>query len=173
MPQNPHEPWKPPAQGAAKKPKRPDASNKAPVGRPSDYSQKLAQDICRRIADGESLRQICASQGMPTKTSVMRWLGANVAFRDIYSRARELQAEHFAEEILAISDDGSKDSDPENVSRSRLRVETRKWLMVRMAPKKYGDKVTSELVGDVHNPLQSRHEVTVEFVSANAGKPAD
>jgi hypothetical protein len=155
------------------KPKRPAASNKAPVGRPSNYSQKLAQDICRRISDGESLRQICASQGLPTKTSVMRWLGANAEFRDMYACARELQAEHFSEEILEIADDGSGDADPENVSRSRLRVETRKWLMVRMAPKKYGDKITSELVGDVDNPLQTRHKVVVEFVSANAGRPAD
>ena len=85
----------------------------------------------------------------------MRWLEAHLEFRDQYARARELQAEHWAEEIIEIADDSRNDfiekegraaleAESENINRSRLRVDTRKWLMARLAPKKYGDRVTNE-----------------------------
>jgi hypothetical protein len=149
-------------------------------GRPSDYSTRIAEIICLRIGDGESLRRICAESEMPSKTSVMRWLGANTEFRDQYARAREMQAEHWADEIIEIADDGTNDYvikergdgskfeavDGEHINRSRLRVDTRKWLMARLAPKKYGDRVTTELVGDKDNPVH--HVVEVQFVSATA-----
>ena len=155
---------------------------KRPPGRPSDYSRKTALEICRRLADGQSLRQICASPEMPGKSSIMRWLEAHLEFRDQYARARELQAEHWAEEIIEIADDGRNDFiekegraalNAENINRSRLRVDTRKWLMARLAPKKYGDRVTNELIGDKDNPLNTHHVVEVQFVSATAqGLPA-
>lgn len=92
---------------------------------------------------------------MPDKSTVMRWLASHQEFRDQYACAREAQADYYAEEIIEISDDGTNDwmerklsdgsSEPvENkdvLARSRLRVDTRKWLMARMAPKKYGDKL--------------------------------
>jgi hypothetical protein len=170
----------------AKKPKtdKPAASKRSP-GRPSDYSPEIAREICKRLGNGESLRQICAEAEMPSKTSVMRWLEANKEFRDQYARARELQAEHWAEEIIEIADDSRNDFvekegrdgstyeavDGEHINRSRLRVDTRKWLMARLAPKKYGDRVTTEMVGDADNPLQCKHTVEVVFISAKDGRP--
>ena len=95
---------------------------------------------------------------MPDKSTILRWLDAHAEFRDQYARAREAQADHFAEEILEISDDGTNDwmrrqqgedtvevANHEHISRSKLRVDARKWLMSKMAPKKYGDKL--ELAG--------------------------
>ena len=79
-----------------KSPKAKKPEIKRPKGRPSDYSEQIAEIICSRIGDGESLRHICANGDMPSKTSVMRWLEANKEFRDQYARARELQAEHWA-----------------------------------------------------------------------------
>ena len=157
-----------------------------PPGRPSDYSRKIALEICKRLGLGEGLRQICASPEMPGKTTVMRWLEAHLEFREQYARARELQAEHWAEEIIEIADDSRNDFvekenrdgstyealNSENINRSRLRVDTRKWLMARPAPKKYGDKVTTALVGDPENPVHSQHTVIVEFVESKDGKPA-
>jgi hypothetical protein len=166
-----------------KKPKvRKAAPAKRSPGRPSDYSREIALEICKRLGNGESLRQICASLGMPGKTTIMRWLNDNAEFRAQYARARELQAEHWAEEILEISDDSRNDFvekeghaalNSENINRSRLRVDTRKWLMARLAPKKYGDKITNELVGDAENPLHSHHVVEVCFIAAKDGKPAE
>lgn len=132
-------------------------------GRPSDYSVEMATAICERLSLGESLRQICADEDMPGKTTVMRWLAAHAEFRDQYAHAREAQADYWAEEIVEIADDGSNDTytdkdgnertDQEVIARSRLRVDTRKWLMARMAPKKYGDKITQEHTGQDGGPL--------------------
>lgn len=130
-------------------------------GRPSDYSAEIATLICTRLGLGESLREICRDDDMPSKSTVMRWLASNSEFRDQYACAREVQADYYAEEIIEISDDGSNDwmerrrsdgsseevENKEVLARSRLRVDTRKWLMARMAPKKYGDKITQEVTG--------------------------
>lgn len=112
---------------------------------------------------GESLREICRSEDMPGKSTVMRWLAEHQEFRDQYAGAREAQADYYAEEIIEISDDGKNDTyiddngntrtDQEVIGRSRLRVDTRKWLMARMAPKKYGDKITQEVTGADGAPL--------------------
>ena len=82
----------------------------------------------------------------------MAWLdGSKPAFSEQYARAREAQADKLAEEALQIADDGRSDTyvdgdgnvktDTEVIQRSKLRVDTRKWLASKMAPKKYGDKM--------------------------------
>lgn len=141
-------------------------------GRPSSYTPKAGEELCRRIVEGETLRQICADEHMPDKSTVHRWL-LNVAdktlddFRDQYARAREAQMDHYADEIIEICDDGSNDwiqresekgrietvCDHEHVNRSRLRVDTRKWLMSKIAAKRYGDKITQEHTGKDGSPL--------------------
>lgn len=133
------------------------------MGRPSEFSQETADAICLRMAEGESLRQICTDENMPDKTTVLRWLGRYDEFRTQYAHAREAQADYWAEEIIEISDESAKDTiatedgtermNSEFVARSRLRVDTRKWLMARMAPKKYGDKITQEQTGPDGGPL--------------------
>lgn len=145
------------------------ASVGAIVGRPSDYSVGLGDAICLLISEGQSLRAVCDQEGMPDKSTVFRWLAKHEEFRDKYARAREAQADEFAEEILDIADDGTNDYterknrdgstvevvDQEHINRSRLRVDTRKWLMSKMAPKKYGDRVTTELTGPNGGPIQT------------------
>ena len=125
------------------------------MGRPSDYSQEITTAICVRLGLGESLREICRDEDMPDKSTVMRWLASHAEFRDQYAGAREAQADYYAEEIIEISDDATNDwmerqrtdgsteevENKEVLARSRLRVDTRKWLMARMAPKKYGEKL--------------------------------
>jgi hypothetical protein len=124
----------------------------AKVGRPSTYSDEIADEICERLAEGESLRSICSGDGMPRKATVFRWLADErlSVFRDQYTRAREEQAETLADEIVEIADgDGDKESD--NTQRDRLRVEARKWVASKLKPKRYGDKA---LIGsDPENPL--------------------
>lgn len=125
------------------------------AGRPSDYTDELATSICLLIAEGLSLRKICLMDEMPDKSTVFRWLAKNQTFRDQYAKAKEQGALVWAEEILEIADDGSNDymaqlDDEgkaaawkfmgENVQRSRLRVDSRKWLLSKILPKKYGDK---------------------------------
>lgn len=116
------------------------------TGRPSDFTQEIADVICEKLADGESLRKICLGEDMPSKSAVFRWLLDRPDFRDQYARAREAQADAIADEILDIADDGSNDFMGEDekyngdaVQRSRLRVDARKWFAGKLAPKKYGD----------------------------------
>jgi hypothetical protein len=108
-------------------------------GRHSEFSAEIADLICERIADGESLRAICGDPEMPGKATVFRWLAENATFRDQYARAREAQADGEVDEIVDIADGEDGDGD---VQRDRLRVDARKWRAAKMAPKKYGDSST-------------------------------
>ena len=129
------------------------------MGRPSSFTQEKADAICERLIEGESLRSICRDDDMPHPVTVFRWLDANESFRNQYARARSSQAERMAEEILQIadtpvdgerieeSDDGMKVVREDMLGHRRLQVDTRKWLMSKLAPKKYGDKVEVENTG--------------------------
>ena len=101
----------------------------------------------------------------------MRWLAKEPAFQNQYARAREIQAEYHFEELIEIADDGTNDyvakrdasgaivgwrENGEWVNRSRLRVDTRKWAMSKMAPKKYGDKSAIEHSGPGGAPIETR-----------------
>lgn len=134
------------------------------MARPSTFTQKLADSICERIAEGESLRTICATPDMPSRMSVFRWLADEnrAAFRDQYARAREEQADFYAESIVEIADEceieasykGEEvvlDVSSSAIARNRLRVDARKWYASKLAPKKYGDKL--ELGGSKDSPL--------------------
>jgi hypothetical protein len=132
------------------------------VGRPSDYTLELAAVICERIADGKSLKSICLSEEMPSKSSVYLWLTAHPEFSDMYARAREDQADTLADEIVDIADDGKRDYitadgvkilDHDHISRARLRVDARKWIAAKLKPKKYGDKVETTHRGDAAAPI--------------------
>ncbi len=144
-----------------------------PPGRPSIYTAELAAAICEHIAAGKSLRTIAALDGMPAQSTIMVWLdGKHPDFTEQYARAREAQADKLAEEILSIADDGRSDTyldaegnertDTEVIQRSKLRVDTRKWLASKMAPKKYGDKVAIGGADDL-GPVQT---VTREMTDA-------
>ena len=141
------------------------------LGAPSTYTPELAAAICEHIAAGKSLRTIAAMDGMPAQSTIMVWLdGKHPDFTEQYARAREAQADKLAEEILAIADDGRSDTyldaegnektDSEVIQRSKLRVEARKWLASKMAPKKYGDKVTQEHTGANGGAIQVASTVT-------------
>ena len=142
-----------------------------PLGRPSIYTAELAAQICTHIADGKSLRNIGAMKGMPHQDTIMAWLnGSKPDFSELYARAREAQADKLAEEALQIADDGRSDTyldaegnertDNEVIQRSRLRVDTRKWLASKMAPKKYGDKIQAEHTGADGGAIQIASTVT-------------
>ena len=153
-----------------------DALRAAKSGRPSDYNVETTTAICTALGLGMSLREICRAEDMPDKSTVMRWLAQNREFRDQYACAREAQADYFAEEIVEISDDGANDTykdgdgnertNQDVIARSRLRVDTRKWLMARMAPKKYGDKIVQEHTGPNGGPLETKSSTDNDIAKA-------
>ena len=129
----------------------------------SSFTQEMADIICERIAKGESLRKICLDDNMPAHSTILKWLRDIDGFSSQYARAREDQAEFYLDEIIAISDESSQDkianedgterTDSEAIQRSKLRVDTRKWAMAKLAPKKYGDKITQEVTGANGDPI--------------------
>lgn len=127
----------------------------ADPGRPTDYTKELADKICDQLSDGLSLRTVCLDDDMPAKSTVFKWLRTHQEFADQYARAKAEATDAMAEELLDIADDGTNDwmtitlpgghekevLNNEALQRSRLRVDTRKWLMSKMKPKKYGEKL--------------------------------
>lgn len=132
----------------------------AKMGRPSSFSQEAADEICTRIAKGQSLRSICSDEQsgwLPNVATVYRWLGDpdRADFRDQYARARDAQADHFVDEIIEIADapnattNANGEVEVRDPQRDRLRVDARKWVAARLAPKKYGERL--ELAGEIEN----------------------
>ncbi len=130
------------------------------VGRPTDFTPELAARICEQLAQGQSLRQIARMDGMPDRSTILRWVDKSQDFRDQYARAREAGLDAMADEIVEIADDGTGDEwtddngvehvNSDVINRSRLRVDTRKWIMSKLAPKKYGDRVDHAVTGDLN-----------------------
>ncbi|MCB4861124.1 hypothetical protein K7W03_16150 [Sphingobium sp. PNB] len=125
--------------------------------------QAIHQEIFLRIMEGETVRAICARDGMPCKATVMNWLARDPEFRAGYAVAKALYAETLAEEVIEISDDGTadwvagedgKELDHEHVQRARLRVDSRKWLAARLSPKRYGDSSMLK-IGELENAPRS------------------
>ena len=153
---------------SAQEPSPPAAAT--PRGAMVRFNQTTADMICGRMAEGETLRQVCRDPAMPARSTVYRWLNKNPAFRDQYARARELLVESWADEIIEIADDGTTDYvtrigrngteyeavDQEHIQRSRLRVDTRRWLLSKLNPGQYGDHMEVHHAGEVEH----RHGLT-------------
>jgi hypothetical protein len=124
------------------------------------YTPEIAEEILERLEDGEPLTAICELEGMPSRGAVRQWVQVDHdGFAARYAQARARGIEHIADEILSISDDGTQDTkttadgreitDYEVVARSRLRVDSRKWLLSKLLPKQYGDRLDLNHSGEV------------------------
>lgn len=138
------------------------------TGRPEIYTPEIAEAICMRLANGESLRSICRDDAMPGRTTVTKWIIEDKeGFANQYARAKDIGLDEMADEIFDIADDSRNDwierqnaktgevyevVNDEAISRARLRVDARKWYLSKLAPKRYGERL--ELAGDEKNPLR-------------------
>ena len=121
-----------------------------PVGRPKKYSQELADLICERMIGGEHIVKICQDEEMPSRSTVYRWMDENPEFRTRIARAREGLADHVAWQILEMA---SKSTN-ETANADRVKLAAWQWHAARLAPKKYGDRQTTELTGANGGPVQ-------------------
>lgn len=119
----------------------------AKVGRPTLYSLKMADAILERLANGESMVQICSSDEMPGLRTVMRWAVDNTDFGIEYAQAREAQAEVMDDKILTAAD-GAK-ADPQA---ARVQIDAYKWRAAKLAPKRYGEKIDVTSGGEKIEP---------------------
>lgn len=122
------------------------------------YTQDLADIICSEISStSKSLRTICDQEGMPCVVTIMTWLRTNPEFLKQYTRAKEEQADLMVEDMLDISEHTDEDHTPFTgsnvVQRDRLRIETRKWIASKLKPKKYGEKVQTEISGSLNTGI--------------------
>jgi hypothetical protein len=146
------------------------------MGRPSTFAQDIADAICLRLAEGETLRQICRDDGMPPESTVRQWVIDQAEFAAQYAKARDLGLDAMADALFEIADDGTNDTTVDEdgnvftnhdvIARSRLRVDTRKWYLSKLAPKRYGDKLVMQ--GDAENPVHVAGTLTVNFVKPGA-----
>lgn len=156
-----------------------------PMGRPTKYKQSVVRGICLRLMAGQSLNEICRLDQYPQKQTILNWLHKHPEFFAQYRRAREIQQEHHLDEMLEISDDGSNDwmkrtgkdgesigwqLNGEHVQRSKLRIDTRKWIMERMAPKGFGAKTALDLSSS-DGSMSPKEPLTLEDFYASNPKP--
>jgi 2-polyprenyl-6-methoxyphenol hydroxylase-like FAD-dependent oxidoreductase len=148
---------------------------KAKMGAPTTFDKRMAAIICIRIAEGESLREIVRTPGMPDRSTVYDWLLRHPDFADQYTRAREEQADTLADEIIAIADEQPEiipvlDKRTGELIEHKLdnaflqwqknRIDARKWTAMKLKPKKYGERVA--LAGDADSPIKVEAEVQAE-----------
>jgi hypothetical protein len=120
-------------------------------GRPTDYSLEIATLICDRVATNScGLEKLCARYPeLPVPSTIYLWRLKHPVFSEMYAKAKMIQADILAEQCLEIADDDSNDTkiNPETgeevantefIARSRLRIDTRKWLAAKLLPKQYG-----------------------------------
>lgn len=145
-------------------------------GAPTIKARELVDAICTGIALGKPARAMCVETGVSQRV-LWDWLASDTELMRQYLRAKEFCVDAYAEEIIEISDDGSKDTytdekgkeimNREVIARSQLRIDARKWYAARLAPKKYGDKLLNAREdGDMGKPIV--HRVEVAFVATLA-----
>lgn len=132
---------------------------------PTKYTLKLAEKVCAEIMNGRSLRSICTDAGMPNKSTVMRWMAGNEDFVKLYTAAKAIQAEGFADELIAIADTpqlGKKTvrkngkvetTTGDMIEHRKLQVSSRQWIIERILSKKYGTKIQQEITGRDGGPV--------------------
>lgn len=132
--------------------------------------------IIQRIADGETMTAICRGEGMPTYSRLMTRINQSCSLVAALARARETHYNRLADELLDIAEDGTNDYveregrngkvfvalDDEHVRRSQLRIDARKWLLSRLLPAKFGDRV--EHTGAGGGPVQVEHTLSKAMI---------
>ena len=125
--------------------KTPSTQVPAKIGRPTKYSIGWAERFCDLIAEGRSVAEICARPDMPSQQSVYTWLKQDEDFLERYARAREAQADTLAAKIMTVVD--GVEPEPGKVSKARLQFDAYRWHAGKLAPKKYGDRISHDVKG--------------------------
>ncbi|EFF2795816.1 DNA-binding protein [Escherichia coli] len=133
------------------------------TGRPHGYTEEKALEICELVADGQSINKISKLPGMPNRSTILKWFRDVPEFSTMYARAKEIGFEVLADEIIDLAD-AEVNTDKDQLRRHQLMIDTRKWLLAKLQPRKYGERVTQEIVGNKEEaPVQI--EVTKEEIA--------
>lgn len=138
----------------------------------------VQEEICRRVVNGESIKRICADDGMPSKATVFNWLLRDEAFRMAYAIAAHMRGHHMFEEAIEVAsqepprvivqtgeDTSESRVDVGAVQHMRLRVDTLKWAAGKLNPKAYGDKIDVTSGGEQLQPERNHNEMAVRLAA--------
>lgn len=134
-----------------------------PAGRPTDYTEELANSFCSELALGNSLRSVCARDEFPSHQSIYTWLNKYPQFLEQYTRAKSDSGDADADRIEEIAEkvlDGSLDPQA-----ARVAIDAYKWTAGKKRPKKYGDKLHTEHSGEVNLNSLTEHAIDEELMS--------
>lgn len=129
--------------------------------RPSKYSEELVNEICEKIAGGESVRSICSREDMPERETIRLWLKDKPEFLGQYARAKEEGAETFEDDII----DAIKNVNANNAQAVKVKTDTLFKLMALRNPKKYNSKVDLTSSDGTMSPDKN---IRVTFVTAKS-----
>lgn len=108
-----------------------------PGRRPTEYDEEVASEILSRISRGDSLTKILSDPDLPGLDTVTRWAVDDVSgFRERYVTAQQQRAAIWGEELMDIAD-----NEDESPFRSSLRLRTRQWMLSKLMPRTFGDKL--------------------------------
>jgi hypothetical protein len=158
------------------------------TGRPKIYTKEIADYICEQLMEGRTLTAICREEKVPVLATVFGWLRETSPnfvkeFLKAYLVARQVQGEVVADQAMDIADDGRNDTyfkkdkngkmvrviDYDNVQRSRLRVEHKRWLASKLYPRKFSDRM--QLTGNENEPLvPTETKIVVKFIEPDKTK---
>ena len=115
------------------------------MARPSKYSEEVANLICNQVREGKGLKSICQDSKLPAYSNVRRWITENLnGFQDLYARAKDDALWNMADEIQDIADSTLRAVSSEEIQSAKLRVDTRKWLLVKLKPREFGNRIEVE-----------------------------
>jgi hypothetical protein len=173
-------------------------------GRPTNYTPEIGEYVAEQLSLGRSLKNIvdtarAQDPNFPDYSSFLKFAcDPDHHFFEIHRFGRELQWRRYAEQVVEISDDATNDYmvqegkdgemswkiNGEHIQRSRLRVDTRKWLLSRVLPKEYGDEVGKESAAQVQinvnapqpidadhlGDLQARFERSLKIINSDVNE---
>ena len=125
--------------------------------------EEITALVCSEIANGKSLRSILeGDENLPSVPTFLDWVLASPELAEHYAHARQLSYQLLADDLVSISDENYTTDEhgvrerlsSEAIQRNRLRVDTRKWMLGKMLPKLYGDKLQTEHTGKDGGPIQ-------------------
>lgn len=137
---------------------------KAVMGRPTIYSEVLAEDICTRISNGDTLTGMCLEPGMPERNTVYGWLETKPDFSYAFNRARFRAAHAMGDELRHLAKVGGESAERE--------IAAIKWLLPRWLPHEYGEKVTLGIglfqAGEAKRGVETEPAKAIEDQSAHS-----
>jgi hypothetical protein len=141
------------------------------MGRPPEYNEELAEEICERLSIGQTLSSICNLEGMPNYSTVWRWESSNENFRNKSAHARKIGTHALADDCIRIADDPMLDA-----AEKRVRIDTRLRLLGKWNARQYGDKIEIENTGakplNVTFTIGDRNAEPIDLIEGRDPQPA-